>query len=120
MKNSSPRASAIVILLALLIAACGTPATAIPLSPIAQESPPIKSSITIVTSTPAPAGLWIGDSVPVLLRERAEHWHLPANASLHLDISTSATEGAQSYETHSQWVYALVAPFPTVTDGVTL
>ena len=39
--------------------------------------------------------------------------------NVRLDISTVPAQEVQSNETQIQWVYALVAPFPTVTDGVT-
>ena len=42
---------------------------------------------------------------------------MPNDASVRLDLSSSVQ--SNSNETQIQWVYALVAPFPTVTDGVT-
>ena len=59
----------------------------------------------------------IGDSVPLALREQITSLDLPANASVHLDISSSVQ--SNSAKTKIQWIYALVAPFPTVKDGVT-
>jgi hypothetical protein len=100
----------LVSLFALLLAACGAQVTAASLPQINQESIPIKSSIQIVTSTPA--GTFIGDSVPSALRKQVE------GLNVRLDISTSPTQDSQSNETQIQWVYALVAPFATVTDGV--
>lgn len=45
---------------------------------------------------------------------------LPVNASVQVATFTpSPTQDAQSNGAHIQWVYALVAPFPTVKDGVT-
>jgi poly-gamma-glutamate synthesis protein (capsule biosynthesis protein) len=98
-------------LFALLLASCGAPFTSAPLPQTNQESISIKSSIQIVTSTPA--GKFIGDSVPPSLRRQVE------GMNVRLDISTSPVRESQSNETQIQWVYALVAPFPTVTDGVT-
>ncbi|RPI93725.1 MAG: hypothetical protein EHM40_08875, partial [Chloroflexi bacterium] len=45
---------------------------------------------------------------------------LPINSSVQIATSTPAPAGdSQPDEAHLQWIYALVAPFPTVTDGVT-
>ena len=63
--------------------------------------------------------LWISQTVPDELRQVATGWGVPivsdsSAATLRLDSQSSG--GA----VHSEWVYALVAPFPTVMDGVTL
>ena len=87
--------------------------TATPLPPITQESIPVNSSVQIIPSTPTPIDPFIGDAVPRTLREQFE------GMNVHLDISTSPTQELQSNETQFEWVYALVAPFPTVKDGVT-
>src|SRR5690349_9844931 len=97
-------------LFTLLLASCGSQAAAAPLQQITQESVPIKSSIQIITSTPA--GTFIGNSVPSALRKQVE------GINVRLNISVSLTPGSQSNEKQIQWVYALVTPFPTVTDGV--
>ena len=116
--KQSPRYLLVLVnLFALPLSACGVHAT--PLPQITQESLPVNSSVEIVASTPAPAGLWIGDSIPASLRGQAESWDIPTNASLRLDISADQAQEAQANETSFQWIYALVAPFPTVIDGVT-
>src|SRR5262249_3850874 len=89
---------------------CGIQSAAISLPQINQESIPIKSSIQIVTSTPASS--FIGESVPSALRKQVE------GMNVRLDISTSPAQASQT-EKPIQWVYVLVAPFPTVADGVT-
>src|SRR5215216_1074016 len=100
----------LLIVFILLLSACGRQTTLTPLSPkITQESLPIKASIQIVTSTPA--GNFIGNAVPLTLRKQVEE------LNVRLDISTSPTTDSKAKQI--QWVYALVAPFPTVTDGVT-
>jgi poly-gamma-glutamate synthesis protein (capsule biosynthesis protein) len=96
---------------ALLLSGCGVRAAAAPLAQIPAESLPFGSSIQIASSTPPPVGLKIGDSVPSALRKRVE------GLKVNLDISTALSEASNA--TQIQWVYALVAPFPTVTDGVT-
>ena len=62
--------------------------------------------------------LWISPAAPLALRRQAERWGIqvvnsPAAAPLHLDLQSSGVS-------RTVWVYALVAPFPTVADGVTL
>ena len=69
------------------------------------------------TITPLPYPLWIDISVPDALREAALEWNLsvaisPFAASLELGLADSSDENL------SRWIYALVAPFPTVMDGV--
>jgi hypothetical protein len=101
----------LLILFALLLTGCGTQSTSVPLPQITQESLPIRASIQVITSTPA--GKFIGNPVPLALGKQVE------SMNVRLDISTSPTQQAQSNEMQIQWVYALVAPFATVTDGVT-
>ncbi len=65
-----------------------------------------------------PNALWISAAVPDPLRKLADSWGLPrvsdpAQAGVHFDVSSGSAAKA------SQWIYALVAPFPTVMDGVT-
>src|SRR5689334_6467048 len=102
-------ASLFISLFVFLFTSCTTPATSEPLPQVSQGSVPIKSSVQIVTSTPV--GKFIGASVPSALRMEVE------GLDVRLDISTSSTSG--SNETQIPWVYALVAPFPTLADGVT-
>jgi hypothetical protein len=63
-----------------------------------------------------PASLYIGPGVPQALHEESAAWNLlpnddPLNATVTLDA-------APADEADSLWVYALVAPFPTITDDV--
>jgi hypothetical protein len=69
------------------------------------------------TYTPQPLALWIAPYLPEDLIRRLsvpEEIQL-VNDSLEANISLFAGEG----NVISQWVYALVAPFPTISDGVT-
>jgi poly-gamma-glutamate synthesis protein (capsule biosynthesis protein) len=59
-------------------------------------------------------GVIYSDAVPQALRDQVENSDIPFSASMSLDVSQPGDTG-----THFQWVYALVAPFPTVKDGVT-
>ena len=112
--KQSPRQLLILLtLFSLLFSACTTQVTVTPLPRITQESLPVNSSVQIVTSTPTPTDSFIGNAVPRTLREQFE------GMNIRLDISTSPTQELQSNETQVQWLYALVAPFPTLRDGVT-
>ncbi len=97
----------------ILISSC-TPAqinTPTPRTPAPSPRPS-------ATATQAPGStVWIGDSVPDALWTEVADWGLPLTNSsdlavLHLDISESLAE--------TNWVYALVAPFPTIKDGITV
>jgi|SRR5688572_3827489 len=110
-----PRSISLIILLILLNSACAPnlqsprKASNSPNSPIPPTS--TNHPIQITTFTPALAGSYIGDAVPPSLREQVEGF------DIRLDISSSTP--SNSNETRIQWLYALVAPFPTVKDGVT-
>lgn len=91
--------------------------TAVPTATATLFSPqPLTATPTI---TPLPYPLWIDPSVPDVLREVTLEWNLPSSesaslASLQLGLATPSDSNK------STWFYALVAPFPTVLDGVTL
>lgn len=71
------------------------------------------------TNTPQPYLLWIEPALPDALREAALAWNLP----LASDASTASLQlgfAAPYDKISSTWIYALVAPFPTTLDGVTL
>ena len=61
--------------------------------------------------------LWISPTVPPALRLKAEGLGIPIvadsdSASLHLEMQPNGNQ-------RTTWLYALVAPFPTIADGVT-
>lgn len=90
-----------------------------PISTATATKPVYQTPTATSTSTPLPYPLWIDPSVPDALRESTQSWNLPASgsaslASLHLGLA------APDDTNKSTWVYALVAPFPTTLDGVTL
>jgi hypothetical protein len=58
----------------------------------------------------------MGDAVPSALRDQVNGLNIPG---LELDVSRLMGASLGTNETHIQWIYALVAPFPTVTDDVT-
>jgi poly-gamma-glutamate synthesis protein (capsule biosynthesis protein) len=87
---------------------------------LSANDPPLPGPETASTSdaVASTGALWIGPSVPPALRLQAESWGVPltadsAAAALRLDAGPERAPGAV-------WVYALVAPFPTISDGVTL
>jgi len=55
------------------------------------------------------------DAVPQGLRDLIAGYEIPPDASIRLDVSRPGADGIQF-----TWVYTMVAPFPTVKDGVTL
>jgi hypothetical protein len=107
----------ITVLFPLLIPACAPRNSENLQSPVAQTPLPILSSVQIITSTPAPpAGVRIGVSVPAALREQVSGLNIPG---FELDVSRLMEPKPGADEYHIQWMYALVAPFPTVRDNVT-
>ncbi|MCI0608079.1 MAG: CapA family protein [Anaerolineae bacterium] len=101
-------------LLVLMLSACGSQATTTSLPQATQNTPTLfNPPVKIVTSTPVPAGSYIGDAVPPALREQVD------GLDVRLDVSSSIQSNPNSSEMQIEWVYALVAPFPTVRDDVT-
>jgi hypothetical protein len=103
-----------VLLLGVLIAACA-PRTAIP---AVQPSPTATQLPATPTLDLSSDSLWISPAVPPLLRVVVQGWGIRTTsessaASLSLGVRGASEQGG------SQWIYALVAPFPTVLDGVT-
>ena len=89
-----------------ILAACA-PATEI------ATLPPEPSATAIIQPTTLPDALWVSPAVPDDLHVIAQSWNIPlvndpALATQKLDITDLGT----------LWIYALVAPFPTVTDDV--
>jgi len=84
-----------------------------PSAPAATATPAVLSTAT-VTSTPLPDGLWLSPAVPPALRTITKSWNLPF-----VNDPNLATQKLNVSDSGSLWIYALAAPFPTVTDGVT-
>ncbi|MGZ6347658.1 MAG: CapA family protein, partial [Anaerolineales bacterium] len=96
--------------------------TLTPFQPEGYQPPtplPSPSITTTPSPTDVPARLWISPAVPQVLRQFALSLGLsivddPAGAAFHLDVSLQP-------DSHSSvWIYALVAPFPTIPEGVSL
>jgi hypothetical protein len=103
-------------LLPVLILAVGCSSQ--PPAPATQAPTPQPTRTSTPSVARAPA-LWIAPSVPEALRESAATLQVPqvadaSAATLRLEVSTSGEPSV------SEWVYALVAPFPSVVDGVAL
>jgi Bacterial capsule synthesis protein PGA_cap len=107
-------------ILILLLSACAPQVTVTPTTSllIPQFTATATASRTAMPSTNA---LWISPAVPDELHQDAQSSGIsivsdPAQASVRLDIAPLSSSKANQ---NSIWTFALVAPFPTVTDGVT-
>lgn len=98
------------LLFAILLAACAPAAQ----TPAPTPSPMPTAAVPTPTQTPLPDALWVSPAAPDALRELAASWNIPIVAD-----AASATQTLEMADTGSVWIYALVAPFPTVQDGVT-
>lgn len=100
------------MLIGIILAACAPSANLPTVTP--QPNTPVPTG-TAALKTEA---LWISPSVPDALRENAKTWGLSlASDSSTTPLSLDFHPGMEG--NGSEWIYALVAPFPTVTDGVT-
>ena len=104
---------AVFVVLAVIFSAC-LPQRTLPTPQVIENSPTLVPTAEISISTPAFMGVVFSDAVPQGLKDLLAGYEIPFSASLNLDVSKPGAEGVQF-----QWVYALVAPFPTVTDEVT-
>lgn len=98
------------------VAAASPPLAELPAETL--TSTPLPTQIPLPLASPTPAfSLWVHPFLPVALRQSVRlpldfrQVEQPELAQLWL----APGQGAQI----SQWVYALVAPFPTLVDGVT-
>lgn len=86
-----------------------------------SPSPFITPTDPGIQSTPVPQTIWFSPAVPaalaaVVLSTGMTFTYDPAIAAGHLDVQDLADPTPPA----SIWFYALVAPFPTVPDGVTV
>ena len=96
-------------------------ASVTPFQPEGYISTPSTSSIMIIpsqqTQSPTVQTIWISLAAPILLRQKVIESGYPV-----ADDSSSSTfqvEVSPITETRSTtWLYALVAPFPTIADGI--
>lgn len=91
-----------------ILAACA-PATDAPIKPIIlPASSPTSARVTM------PDALWVNPAVPQDLQTIAQGWDIPI-----VDDPARATQRLEISKSGALWIYALAAPFPTVTDDVT-
>ncbi|GAP14458.1 bacterial capsule synthesis protein PGA_cap [Longilinea arvoryzae] len=94
--------------------------------PLQQDALPSVTSVPTVrvtqtaTVTPIPIRVWVDPELPIAFRD-AIPWSDPIQASGGADQAdvqvTWETGGVKEGKT-AYWIYALVAPFPTITDEV--
>jgi hypothetical protein len=87
---------------------------------IAQAGASVQAAPLAPVEAPKSLSLWVSPGLPSFLLDTALAWGLPtttdrASATISVDLA-QPRPGAMRIST---WIYALVAPFPTVTDGVT-
>ncbi|MEW5938450.1 MAG: CapA family protein [Chloroflexota bacterium] len=110
-----PKRIFVIVLLIALFVSCAPQATGTPVFPPPTRTVAPLSTATF-TSTPMPAALWVSPAAPPDLVRALEGWdiprtHDPSRATVRLDV-------ARPGEAQATWIYALVAPFPTLADGV--
>lgn len=94
----------------LLLAACAPAAE--PLRGTPQPTPSPTPTHT-ATFTPIPDALWIDPAAPAELAALTRAWGIPLT-----DDPASATQKLERADSGALWIYALVAPFPTLVDSV--
>ena len=105
------KATLLFLTFGLLLTACQSVP---PLTPSASAAPS-PTPTPFQPAAPEPITLWVSDAVPDRLHEAALSLEIPladdaSFATFRLDVSNAATA--------SVWTYALVAPFPTIADGI--
>jgi len=98
-----------------------SPTVVIPptLAPTITPMPPTAVPTPVVLNA---AQVWASPAIPLILREKFQNWGFQvlateqSSANLYIDVAPQTPEGAMHVST---WTYALVAPFPTLTDNVT-
>jgi hypothetical protein len=98
---------AVLLLIFIVSLACSGQAQNIPTPPV----------FVTFTSAHVPPKKTVDRSVPQLLREWADAIQLNDGDELTLKLATGSDPSLMQ---NIQWVYVLVAPFPTIRDGVTL
>ncbi len=73
-------------------------------------------SLPAATNTSVPEALWVSPAVPDDLVDLAKTWNIPF--TIDPSIATQKLDIADVSQS-TLWVYALVAPFATVTDNAT-
>jgi hypothetical protein len=74
------------------------------------------------TPTPGILHLWISPTIPTALRDPLLAWESVAGRPVEIvpeKISADVSAGPESEIPLANWVYTIVAPFPTLRDGLT-
>jgi len=82
--------------------------------PNATSAPTEFAVAPTATSTPTNNSIWFGNAVPDSLAQKV----LAAGFVLSADKSSASATLDVAKDAGASWIYALVAPFPTVTDDV--
>lgn len=114
--KSYKRGLTFLFIIPFLILACGRQVPAIIPSPVFIMYMPTAVALSIPSSIPTfvPAENLIGVAVPQKLREQVS----TLDVGFALDVSAATVSDLMPDEVQIQWVYALVAPFPTLRDDV--
>ena len=104
-----------ILVITLLLKACAPRLTVQPAPSVPGTEPSKASSSNVIPV------LWISSAVPDALHQAVLKWGFPvvsdaAYSNLSLDVDNEPLWGDDQ---KVDWIYALVAPFPTVMDGVT-
>jgi poly-gamma-glutamate synthesis protein (capsule biosynthesis protein) len=96
-------------------APAGTPTLA---SSATDTRLPDPTATQLPTATPAPVSIWLSPNLPAGIAGKVEL----AAGIVPAALADQATYRLEVSDDHpvGKWVYALVAPFPTVNDGVSL
>ena len=108
------------VLLALILAACAT-------GPVDQTAQPTQiipaTEEALATPTPTePITLYLADGLPegLIQMDSLSAFSLVTTPSADLWLGLASNAPAGSVLAQSTWVYALAAPFPTLTDSINL
>ncbi len=109
------------LILVPLFAACAAPPAAVTPTPQRPDPTPTPFQAEPPTVTPGPIHLWISPVLPEPLRDSA------AELTSALGRDVTVVESPEQADVRlepgaeipvARWIYALVAPFPTITDEV--
>lgn len=116
------------LLVSFLVSACGRQAAepvgpTVSVQPSAEATPSAPLPTRTATALPPtatnipPLAVWLADYLPPALRDSIQLAGGVVQAGQPADAQVLLQAGDGGYPI-SQWVYALVAPFPTITDGI--
>jgi poly-gamma-glutamate synthesis protein (capsule biosynthesis protein) len=108
--------------LALLVVSCA-PNTPEPIPSLVPSIVPQPSVTATAHPTPMALSLYRSPEIPETLVSESDTWGIPLvfepdQAALRLELVSAGDES--TIASRATWAYALVAPFPTIHDGVTL